>query len=67
MCAFIEQLQQAIQGHAFYLALYASLTLPDICGAMESQDGQDGQATRIKFIERFNAKLHVRRMIHAHR
>jgi hypothetical protein len=48
---FIAQIQQAIQGHAFYLALYASLTLPDICGAMESQDGQ---ATRIKFIEWFD-------------
>ncbi|CAN7307932.1 hypothetical protein LJR296_001460 [Cupriavidus necator] len=35
----IQQIRWAINGHAYYLALYTSLTLPDICSAMESDDG----------------------------
>lgn len=48
---FIDQIERAVQAHAYYLALYAVLTLPDICGAMESDDGQ---ATRTKYIEWFD-------------
>jgi len=47
----LSQIQVAVNGHAYYLALYASLMLPDICGAMESDDGQ---ATKAKYIEWFN-------------
>ena len=36
----LNQIQSAVRGQAYYLALYASLTIPDICGAMESDDGQ---------------------------
>ncbi len=46
----LSQIQGAVNGHAYYLALYASLTVPDICGAMESDDGQ---ATKSKYIAWF--------------
>ncbi len=45
------QIQAAINGRAYYLALYASLTVPDICGAMESDDGQ---ATPAKYMTWFD-------------
>jgi len=47
----IDQIDEAIGMHAYYLALYASLTIPDICGAMESEDGL---ATRTKYIAWFD-------------
>jgi hypothetical protein len=47
----LSQIEAAINDHAYYLALYASLTVPDICGAMESEDGQ---ATKIKYITWFD-------------
>lgn len=47
----LNQIQGAVNGHAYYLALYASLTIPDLCGAMESDDGQ---ATKTKYIAWFD-------------
>lgn len=47
----LNQIQEAVNGHAYYLALYASLTIPDICGAMESENGQ---ATKSKYIAWFD-------------
>jgi hypothetical protein len=47
----LSQIQLAINGHAYYLALYASLTVPDICGAMESENGH---ATKHKYIAWFD-------------
>lgn len=47
----LKQIEWANCKGAYYLALYASLTLPDICGAMESDDGQ---ATGNKYIAWFD-------------
>jgi len=43
----LNQIQSAIETKAYYLALYTSLTIPDICGAMQSDDGK---ATKEKYI-----------------
>ena len=51
MQALFNQIRWAVEHNAYYLALYASLTLPDICGAMSSENGW---ATREKYIEWFN-------------
>lgn len=47
----LNQIHGAVKGQAYYLALYASMTIPDICGAMESYDGQ---ATKSKYIAWFD-------------
>jgi len=47
----LNQLRWAVGSQAYYLALYSSLTIPDICGAMESADGQ---ATKHKYIDWFD-------------
>src|SRR5690348_1009287 len=57
----LAQIESAVGRNAYYLALYVSLTLPDICGAMESPDGI---ATRARYISWFEkhvaAKYQVR-------
>jgi len=37
---YLGQIQAANDAGLYYLALAASLTLPDICGAMEAEDGR---------------------------
>jgi hypothetical protein len=50
----LRQIEAAVAGNAYYLALYAALTLPDICGAMESSDGI---ATKARYIAWFDARV----------
>ena len=46
---FLEQIREALGNpRLYYLALFASLALPDICGAISSDNGQ---AHRKKYIE----------------
>ena len=47
----IQQIDRAMAANLYYVALLAALSLPDICGAMESDDGE---ATRKKFIVWFD-------------
>ena len=47
----LSQIESAVNNHSYYLALYASLTIPDICSAMESDNGQ---ANRSKYISWFD-------------
>ena len=48
---FLEQIQTALDSGLYYLALFASLGVPDICGAIGSNDGK---ATKGKYIEWFD-------------
>jgi hypothetical protein len=47
------QLQKALENNLYYLALYVTLTLPDICGALSSSDGRANKSRYIKWYERF--------------
>lgn len=51
MDVLFAQIRAALAADLYYLALYASLTLPDLCGAMESPDGL---ATTPRFIAWFD-------------
>jgi hypothetical protein len=51
MQALFNQIHWAVENNAYYLGLYASLTLPDICGAMSSENGW---ATQAKYVAWFN-------------
>ena len=35
----LKEIERALDAKLYYLALQASLTLPDICGALQSDDG----------------------------
>ena len=51
MDELFNQVRIAIEGRAYYLALYASLTIPDICSAMDSANGE---ATGPRYITWFD-------------
>ena len=52
---FLREIEKALDGGLYYLALQASLTLPDICGALESKNGKADKAKYIAWFDR-NAK-----------
>ena len=47
----IPQIRAASKGGLYYVALFTSLAIPDICGALESEDGV---ATNAKYIDWFD-------------
>lgn len=51
MRELLQQIRKALDADLYYLALYVTLTLPDILGAMESENGW---ATREKYIAWFD-------------
>ena len=48
---FLDQIQIALENNSYYLALFSSLAIPDICGALGSNNGI---ATKDKYIQWFN-------------
>src|SRR3990167_10578362 len=36
---FLEQIEAALNSNLYYVALFTALSIPDICGALESSDG----------------------------
>ena len=55
MRGLIDQIQRAVAANLYYVALLAALSLPDICGAMESDDGQATKEKYIAWFERWVA------------
>jgi len=37
---FLQQIENALQYSLYYVALLASLAVPDTCGALDSEDGR---------------------------
>jgi hypothetical protein len=52
MRELLRQIEVALNANLFYLALFVSLSLPDICGAIDSADGT---ATGAKYRAWFDA------------
>lgn len=50
----LQQVRAASKVGAYYVSLLSALTLPDICAALESEDGK---ASRAKFITWFDAQV----------
>lgn len=40
MKLLLEQIEKGLGAHLYYLSLFVALSIPDICGALESDDGQ---------------------------
>jgi len=49
-----EQIRKASTGGLYYIALFGALALPDICGALESDDGL---ANKQRYIQWFDAHV----------
>lgn len=50
----LQQIRNASEARLYYVALFTALALPDICGALESNDGQ---ANKQRFIAWFDAHV----------
>ncbi len=53
----LNQIRMSLDSHLFYMALFVALTLPDICGAIESENGE---ASSEKYIRWFNTYISPR-------
>lgn len=51
----LEQIEFAANSNAHYLALFSALTLPDICAALESEDGETSGAKYKAWFDRWMA------------
>ncbi len=47
----LDQIQKGLENDLYYLSLFAALSIPDICGAIESQDGE---ASGKKYVDWFD-------------
>lgn len=48
---YLKQIEQALNYNLYYIALQSTLTLPDICGALQSETGE---ASKSKYLTWFN-------------
>ncbi len=54
MEAILEEIERALEARLYYLAVVMSLTLPDICAALESEDGR---TSRSRYTDWYDAHL----------
>ena len=47
----LTQIESGLEASLYYISLFAALTIPDICGAISSQDGE---STRQKYADWFD-------------
>ena len=52
----IKQIRIAYKSQAYYPALFLALALPDICGALESENGQANKNKYKKWFEKYISK-----------
>lgn len=56
---FLDQIRQALAMNLYYVALIASLTVPDICGAIGSANGKATKSKYIDWFDRYVASKYV--------
>ena len=59
MQVLFDQIQIAAALNLYYAALFAALTLPDICSAMDTSDGQHAPAYYISWFDRWVGPKYV--------
>ena len=47
----LEQIKKGLDNNLYYLSLFATLSVPDICGAINSENGE---ASKDKYVQWFN-------------
>jgi hypothetical protein len=47
----LEQIEKGLNANLYYLSLFVALCIPDICGALESQNGKANSDKYIKWIK----------------
>lgn len=59
---FFGQIQQGLDHDLYYLAVFASLAVPDICGAIGSDDGEATPQNYIAWFDRYVAQAYGGRL-----
>ncbi len=49
----LDQIRRASSAQLYYVALFTALALPDICGALESDDGHANKKRYIDWCDRY--------------
>jgi len=49
----LDQIKSALDAGHYYLCLYVALTLPDICGAIDAEDGKATGQTYAAWFDEF--------------
>jgi hypothetical protein len=57
MRSLIDQLEQSLGSRLYYLSLFAALTIPDIAGALDSDDGQANGARYVAWFDEWVRSL----------
>jgi hypothetical protein len=52
---FLNQIRASLDSNLYYVALFASLAVPDICGAIGSDNGQASKKKYIEWFDRYVA------------
>ena len=60
----INEIQAALDNNLYYLALYVTLTIPDICAAISSGDGKTSKKQYMAWYEKY-AQKHCSKMLDA--
>jgi hypothetical protein len=56
MRLLLDQIEKGVDANLYYLSLFVSLCVPDICGALESENGLAGSDKYKKWIEQYLVK-----------
>ena len=56
MDELLEQIEKCIDAGLYYVGLFASLMVPDICAGLESADGKASPARYADWVERHMAR-----------
>jgi len=51
----LEQIERGLEANVYYLSLFASLAIPDICGAIDSLDGEASGAKYVEWYDKWVA------------
>jgi hypothetical protein len=50
---FLAQIREGLNANLYYLSLFSALTIPDICGAMNSENGEAKREKYIAWFDRY--------------
>ena len=54
----LEQIRIALKNDLYYIALFVALAIPDICGAIQSEDGEASKDKYVAWFEKYLALIY---------
>ncbi|TET31968.1 MAG: hypothetical protein E3J72_20970 [Planctomycetota bacterium] len=60
MRSLLNQIEKALKSDLYYVALFVSLSIPDICGALESDNGEADRKKYMQWFDKYVAPKYYR-------